>query len=168
MKIRRLLLFFILMSIVFATASCQVSTDAHTGYTAFRKSAFRAELRGTLFGIEFGAVIENSGGGATLTYLRPDALSGITLHKSAEGVYIDHGGEPTRVIDDRLTGLLSPLEILTAECETLRIQKKDASYVLSLPNGGALTLTAERIPTEYTSPDLCFTVVWWESTANGS
>lgn len=167
MKFRRLLLFIILASLVVVATACHAS-DTSGSYTAYQKKSFRAEISGTLSDIPFGAVIEKTDAEAQLTYLRPDALAGITLCRNGEGLFLKLGEKKTPVSDDTLAGLLSPLDILASENEVLRIQKADDGYILSLPADGALTLSSKRLPTNYASPTLRFTVAWWENLSSGS
>lgn len=168
MKIRQLLLLFITASLIFVATGCRSLSDADKSDTAYRKKPFRAEISGKLSGVSFGAVIEKTEAGASVSYLRPDALSGITLCKNGEDVFLNHAGKQTPVSDGALSGLLSPLEILITETEPLRIQKTKKGYTLSLSDNGTLTLTPERLPSDYESPSLCFTVVWWENLASNT
>ena len=159
MKIRRLLLFLLLLSCIFAASGCQ-STPSHRSY---REKGFRAEIAGELFGIPFGAQLSADASGEHLTYLRPDALSHLTLHRSTDGVTLESGELSTSLPEDALAGLLSPLDALLSEHEILRIQKTEEGSRLTLSGGGTLSLTPEGIPADYVSSALRFSVVWWES-----
>lgn len=159
MKIRRLLLFFLLLSCIFAASGCR-STPSRRSY---REESFRAEISGELFGIPFGARLSKDAEGEHLTYLYPDTLSHLTLHRSADGITLESGELFTALPEEALAGLLSPLEALLSEREILRIQKTEEGSRIALSGGGTLTLTPEEIPVGYTSSALRFSVVWWES-----
>lgn len=159
MKIRRLLLFLLLLSCIFAVSGCH-STPSRRSY---REESFRAEISGELFGIPFGAQLSKDAEGEHLVYLHPDALSQLTLHRSADGITLESGELSTALPEEALAGLLSPLDALFSEREILRVQKTGEGSRLTLPGGSILTLTPEGFPADYTSPSLRFSVVWWET-----
>lgn len=168
MKTRRFLLLFLLSSCILVTAGCAAHTDPYKNYFSFREATSRAELDGTVGGIRFGAEIGTAQDGVYITFFRPDALAGITLRNRGGEIEFLADGKEIRTEGDALTGLISPLEILFSESSVLRIQKNGKETALTLPKEGTLTLNAEGIPISFTSPALCFTVVWWEPSPKGA
>ena len=165
MKIRRFLLFFLIVSSVLVCIGCALTP---TDPKDFRDTCFRAEIDGLLGEVSFGAIVEHTHAESRITYLRPDALEGIVLCKSRDGVFIKSGEQMQEIDGEALDGLLSPLTVLLEREEPTRIQKTEEGTALTQGSGGTLRLNKKGAPVAYESEDLRFLTVWWEAEKAGS
>ena len=94
MLVRRFLLSLFILTSLIGTAGCRGSALRADDY---RSRPFRAEVEGMLGGISFGAQIGYDGREREITYLSPEALSGITLRETGEGVRIEADGQTAEI-----------------------------------------------------------------------
>jgi hypothetical protein len=160
LKIRRFLLFFLIVSSVLVCNGCTLSP---TDPKDFRDTCFRAEIDGLLGEIAFGAIVERTPAESRITYLRPSALEGIVLCKRGDRVFIKNGEQTQEIDREAITGLLSPLTVLSEREEPTRIQKTEEGTALTPKSGGTLRLNKNGHPVAYESDVLRFLTVWWEA-----
>lgn len=141
--------------------------SAIPNYFAYRENDFSAEVRGELHGMVFSASISfeetDDGASQTVNYIGDGALSGVRVVCTGEGACIEREGVSIPCGADELSGLLAPLEVLLTEAEILAVKKEGKNTVLTLSQDTFLTLNENLIPCAYSSPELCFDVVWWEN-----
>ena len=160
MLVRRFLLSLFILTSLIGTAGCRGSA---LRADAYRSHPFRVEVEGMLGGISFGAQIGYDGREREITYLSPEALSGITLRETGEGVRIEADGQTAEIPAEAVAGLLSPLTVLFSETEPLQVRKNGSDTELVRSDGGILTLNSDGVPKEYLSEQLRFRTVRWES-----
>ena len=144
---------------------CRTVTD----YTAYQSKAFRAEVTGETYGVPFSAVISASGAGSelTITYLSSDSLEGIIVEIHADGSATMTRGE-MEILCERsaVSGLISPVSILFDTGELQSVRKEGDLTRLSFVSGGEMVLSSDLIPMRVDFGDVCYEVVWWETSEN--
>lgn len=164
--VRRFLLCFFIC-VAFCVASCGCN-GVERGYFAYRNTDFRAEIRGTIAGMDFCAEVGREAGknGAEtyVRYLAPASLEGLCLRLGADSrVRVSAVGLSGTLVPDAADGLLLPLTLLLDYPNDVReVRKSDGRLTLCLPDEVELTLDESWLPVSVRSPRACFTVVWWE------
>ena len=163
----------LLLLAVLLLVSC---SSASPHYFAYAESEFRAELRGTLHGCVFSALIEQRAdpedpAGEPLLlveYLSPSELEGITVRASrdiSDATASASLGELTlTVARESVGGWLLPADLLLS-LPTLpieRVERQEDGFLLTLGEGILLRVDEEGMPLSLQSEQITFEVVWLE------
>lgn len=159
MKIRHFLLsFVVLMSLwAFGCAPARSEIDYLT-------TGGKGEVRGSMSGVDFSAVVEISSGGSVLCveYLSPSSLCGLILTAKGEECEVRFGDLEFFCKTDEVEGFLRPVTAFLPCDEASTVQKEGENTVLTYPSGGRLTLSPKGEPLSLTCDDIDVRVVWWE------
>ncbi len=166
----RLAGYALLLAVLTVTALCGCACQQGIpDYFSYQTSDFTAEIRGTLHGVPFSALL-NGKTSATgerilhMTYLSPSVLSDVELERYPDGsVQILCGDLALSSDRDALAGLLLPADLLLSPpAEIVAVHKENGVTHLSLPNERTLALSQSGVPLSAASSNCSLDVVWWE------
>ena len=155
---------------LFALTAC--TRFAVHDYFLHTEQCFRAEVRGTLCGEDFCAVVEgdfdNMGARVCkISYLSPDHLAGMSIEAFSNGTAtVSFDGVAVSVSRDSVEGLLLPIDLLLLEGEVETVRRNGACTILTLPDDVTLTLS-DAHPIAVAAPTVSFSVVWFEAGSGG-
>lgn len=159
----------LLFACLFAVLGIAGCGKAVPDYLAYQNEDFSAEVKGTVNGMQFSALIsakmmgDGSGRLLSVSYLGFDPLDGIKIEAYPDGTASLTEDDLT-IPSDRasLAGLLSPIELLLTDDEIVSVRKEGELTVVTLPNQINITLSEDDVPVSLSSPAVAFDVVWWE------
>ena len=174
---RRRIPIFLLALLLLSLTGCQSAAPKPYAYL---DDSFSAELSGMLYSQAFTLKLtvtkDAPKGTASPTYsvtaehLSPSPFAPLRLSAvlDQEGnaigeVALTYGELHTTVSADTLTGLLCPIRALLVRKETVSVQKEGDVYRFVLENGATVVRNSDGYPLAFSSPDLSFSVVWWET-----
>ena len=124
----------------------------------------RGEVKGSMDGVEFAALIALSPKGEVLQveYTSPPSLCGLKLRAQEESCEVALG-EVCFVCNTReVAGFLRPVGAFLPQESAKTVQKQGENTVLTYPNGGILILSPDGEPLSFSDEGIDVRVIWWE------
>ena len=124
----------------------------------------RGEVKGSVDGVEFAALIALSQKGEVLQveYTSPPSLCGLKLRAQGESCEVVLG-EVSFVCNTReVVGFLRPVGVFLPQESAKTVQKQGENTVLTYPNNGVLILSPDGEPLSFSDEEIDVRVVWWE------
>ena len=133
------------------------------GSTDYIHSGGRGEVRGSMDGVEFSALITLSQKGEILQveYTSPPSLCGLKLTAQGESCKVTLGEVRFVCNTDEVAGFLHPVSAFLPHGEAKTVQKQGENTVLTYPNGGTLILSPRGEPLSFLGEGIDVRVIWW-------
>ena len=154
-----------LAAVIFLTSCVQKLSPSD--YFSHTDQRFRAEVRGTLYGEGFCAVVEADFAPtgvriSRISYLSPAHLAGVSVEDLGDGTAtVSFDGASVAVTRASVSGLLLPIDLLLLEGDVLTVRKDGDTTTVTLPDGLSLSLSSTN-PISVSAPTCSYSIAWWE------
>ncbi|MBO5931240.1 MAG: hypothetical protein J6Q70_03290 [Clostridia bacterium] len=130
-------------------------------------SGGRGEVRGSMDGVEFSALITLSQKGEVLQveYTSPSSLCGLKLRAQGESCEVALGEVSFVCNTAEVVGFLRPVGVFLPQESAKTVQKQGENTALTYPNGGGLILSPKGEPISFSGEGIDVRVIWWETGA---
>ncbi len=160
MKIRHFLLLLVVgMSwLVFGCTPTRGTGD-------YLQSGGCGEVRGSMSGMEFCAVVEISATGdcVRVEYLTPDSLCGLILVSDGKVCEVVLGELSFTCDTCEVLGFLRPVTAFLQTEDAASVQRVGENTVLTFFSGEVLTLSPTGAPLSFAGENIDLRMVWWQS-----
>lgn len=159
MKTRHFLLLLVVL-VSWWGAGC---TPVQRG-TDYMDCGGRGEVKGSMDGVEFAALIALSQKGEILQveYTSPSSLCGLKLTAQGESCEVVLGEVSFVCNTAEVVGFLRPVCAFLPHGEAKTVQKQGENTTLTYPNGGSLILSPKGEPLSFSGEGIDVRVIWWE------
>ncbi len=134
-----------------------------TDHFAYQKECFCTNVRGTLNGREFTAVLKKEGDRQSVAYTE-GALAGMEAVMLEGQITVRYCGMEIKKDETVLVGFMEPLFALMQEKEIETVERRDTEYILQCADSSTVRIAKENgAPTEYHDETVEFYVKSWNT-----